>query len=133
MKYLLDTDHCIAVLNRDARIRAPLERHAASTVRLSTISLAEIRYGIAKSARKEESKDRMRQMIGKIIPVPFEADAADHYGEIRALLEKRGTLIGPLDMFIAAHALSLGWTLVTHNTREFRRVPGLKVDDWLAG
>ena len=132
MKYLLDTDHCIAILNRDARIRPALERHAASSLRLSSISLAELRYGIAKSTKAEESKAKLRHLLGKILPVPFDDAATEHYGDLRALLEKRGTMIGPLDTLIAAHALSLGWTLVTHNTREFQRVSGLKVEDWLA-
>lgn len=132
MKYLLDTDHCIAILNRDARIRPALERHAASNLRLSSISLAELRYGIAKSTKAEESKAKLRHLLGKILPVPFDDAATEHYGDLRALLEKRGTMIGPMDTLIAAHALSLGWTLVTHNTREFHRVSGLKVEDWLA-
>ncbi len=131
MKYLLDTDHCIAVLNRDARIKPTLESHAATAIRLSTVSLAELRYGIAKSAKQEESQARLRHLLGKITPVPFDDDATIRYGDLRALLEKRGASIGPLDTLIAAHALSLGWTLVTHNTREFKRVPGLVVEDWL--
>lgn len=64
-------------------------------------------------------------------PVPFDEAATLEYGALRKQLEGRGTAIGPFDTLIAAHALSLKWTLVTHNTREFRRVPGLKVQDWL--
>ncbi len=63
--------------------------------------------------------------------VPFDEQAAERYGELRSILEKKGTPIGPLDTLIAAHALSLGWALATHNVREFRRVPGLRVEDWL--
>jgi tRNA(fMet)-specific endonuclease VapC len=132
VKYLLDTNHCIAILNRDARIKPALERHPASAVRMSTITLAELRYGIAKSAKADEAQSRLRQMLGKILPVPFDETATARYGELRALLERRGTPIGPLDTLIAAHALSLGWTVVTNNAREFRRIPGLKVDDWLS-
>lgn len=131
MKYLLDTNHGIAIMNRDARIRPALERHRASTLRLSTISLAELRYGVAKSAKRTESAARLAQLLAKVPPVPFDDAATDRYGDLRALLEKRGTPIGPLDTLIAAQALSLGWTLVTHNTREFKRVPGLTVEDWL--
>jgi tRNA(fMet)-specific endonuclease VapC len=131
VKYLLDTNHCIAVINRDVRIKATLERHPASALRLSTISLAELRYGIAKSTKVDESQARLRQMLGKITPVPFDDEATERYGELRELLERRGTPIGPMDTLIAAHALALGWTLVTGNARELRRVPGLKVEDWL--
>jgi tRNA(fMet)-specific endonuclease VapC len=131
VKILLDTDVCIAIVNRDPRVRAHLERHAPSVLRMSAITLAELRFGIAKSRDKKRATFNLRALLSKVSAIPFDADATDRYGELRAVLERRGKPIGPLDTLIAAQALSLGWTLATHNTSEFRRVPGLKVDDWL--
>jgi tRNA(fMet)-specific endonuclease VapC len=132
LKILLDTDVCIAILNRDERVRPHLERHAPSMLRMSSITLAELRFGVAKSQQRKRAASNLRVLLGKIGAVPFDEPATARYGELRTLLEKRGSPIGPLDTLIAAHALSLGHVLATHNTREFRRVPGLKVEDWLA-
>jgi tRNA(fMet)-specific endonuclease VapC len=132
LKLLLDTDVCIAIINRDERVRVHLERHLPMTLRMSAITLAELRFGIAKSRHSKRATFNLRTLLAKVAAVPFDASATERYGDLRALLERRGSPIGPLDTLIAAHALSLGWTLATHNTAEFRRVPGLKVDDWLA-
>jgi tRNA(fMet)-specific endonuclease VapC len=131
VKVLLDTDVCIAILNRDDRVRDKLLRHAPSQVRMSAITLAELRFGVAKSANAKRSLANLRTLLAKIAVVPFDEAATERYGSLRAMLEQRGSTIGPLDTLIAAHALSLGWRLATHNTRAFRRVPGLKVEDWL--
>lgn len=132
MKLLLDTDVCIAILNRDERIQPHLERHSPSELRMSAITLAELRFGVAKSTQPKRAQSNLRVLRSKVAVSPFDEEATERYGELRALLEKRGTPIGPLDTLIAAHALSLGRVLATHNTREFRRVPGLRVEDWLA-
>jgi tRNA(fMet)-specific endonuclease VapC len=132
LKILLDTDVCIAIINRDERMRAHLERHAPASLRMSAITLAELRFGVAKSVSKKRSTFNLRALLAKVSALPFDGEATERYGELRALLERRGSPIGPLDTLIAAHALSLGFTLATHNTAEFRRVPGLKIDDWLA-
>jgi tRNA(fMet)-specific endonuclease VapC len=132
MKVLLDTNVCIAIINRDERVRAHLEAMAPSQLRMSAISLAELRFGVAKSREPRRATFNVRMLLGKVAVVPFDESACDRYGELRALLEGRGAPIGPLDTLIAAHALSLHWPLATHNTAEFRRVPGLKVVDWLA-
>ena len=99
---------------------------------MSAITLAELRYGIAKSASRARAASNLRVLLSKVAVVPFDDTATTRYGDLRALLERRGAPIGPMDMLIAAHALSLGWTLATHDVREFRRVPGLLVEDWLA-
>lgn len=132
MKVLLDTDVCIAVLKRDERVRPQLERHASSQLRMSAITLAELRFGVAKSANGKRAAQNLRVLLSRVAAVPFDDAATERYGAIREILEKRGSPIGPLDTLIAAHALSLGWALATHNVREFRRVPGLRVEDWLA-
>ena len=132
MKLLLDTDTCIAILNRDERIRPHLEKHTPSQLRMSAITLAELRFGVEKSRNGHRAASNLRVLLTKIAAVPFDEAATLRYGALRALLEKRGDPIGPLDTLIAAHALSAGRTLVSHNTREFRRVPGLRVEDWLS-
>ena len=132
MKLLLDTDVCIAIINRDARVRPHLERNAPSALRMSAITLAELRFGIAKSSQPRRATTNLNLLRAKVGVVPFDETATDRYGDLRASLEKRGSPIGPHDTLIAAHALSLRWTLATHNVREFRRVPGLSVEDWLA-
>lgn len=132
MKLLLDTNVCIAIINRDERVRPHLERHAPSALRLSAITLAELRFGVAKSTQPKRAVANLNVLLSKVGVVPFDDSATARYGELRALLERRGAPIGPLDTLIAAHALSLRWALATHNVREFRRVPGLEVADWLA-
>jgi len=132
VKLVLDTDVCIAIMNRDERIRPHLEQHAPSTLRMSAITLAELRFGIARSSQPKRAMANLNALLSKVGVVPFDEAATTRYGELRAMLERRGSPIGPLDALIAAHALSLRWTLATHNVREFRRVPGLAVADWLA-
>ncbi|HEX2685396.1 MAG TPA: type II toxin-antitoxin system VapC family toxin [Kofleriaceae bacterium] len=132
MKLLLDTNVCISIMNRDERVRRHLEQHAPSALRMSAITLAELRFGAAKSTQPRRAVTNLNAILSKIGVVPFDDAATARYGELRALLERRGSPIGPLDTLIAAHALSLRWTLATHNVREFRRVPGLGIDDWLA-
>jgi tRNA(fMet)-specific endonuclease VapC len=132
VKYLLDTDHCIALAKKNPALVEVLRKHPPSKVRASSISLAELHFGAAKSAHPEVAEANLRRILKTLLVVPFDEAAAEAYGSIRACLEKRGAPIGPLDTLLAAHALSLGWTLVTHNSREFKRVPSLKVEDWLA-
>jgi tRNA(fMet)-specific endonuclease VapC len=131
VKVLLDTDVCIAVINRDDRVRIHLESVPPSQLRMSAITLAELKFGVAKSGQPRRAVANLRMLLGKIAVVPFDEAACERYGELRAHLERRGSPIGPLDTLIAAHALSLRWVLATHNTAEFRRVPGLRVADWL--
>jgi tRNA(fMet)-specific endonuclease VapC len=128
---LLDTNVCIAIMNRDERIRARLEQTVPSQLRMSAVTLAELRYGVARSASRLRATSNLRVLQSRVATVPFDEAATLEYGALREQLESKGMPIGPLDTLIAAHALSLKWTLVTHNTREFRRVPGLKVQDWL--
>jgi tRNA(fMet)-specific endonuclease VapC len=132
VKLLLDTDTCIAILNRDERVRPHLERHAPSQLRMSAITLAELRFGIAKSTHAKRAAANLRVLVARVGVLPFDEEATKQYGSLRARLERLGKPIGPLDTLIGAHALAAGRLLVTHNTREFRRVPGLAVEDWLS-
>jgi len=131
VKLLLDTDVCIAILNRSERVRAHLEEYSPSMLRMSAITLSELRLAAAKSTQPRRALANLNALLSKVGVVPFDEAATARYGELRALLERRGAAVGPLATFIAAHALSMRWTLATHSVREFRCVPGLAVDDWL--
>jgi len=132
MRFMLDTDSCIALIKRKpAKMLDKLTSHAPGDIGLSTVTLAELRYGVAKSAQKERNNQALDEFLLPLEIADFDEMSAGAYGEVRAALEKAGTPIGPLDTQIGAHALSLGAVLVTRNTREFRRVPGLAVEDWL--
>jgi tRNA(fMet)-specific endonuclease VapC len=132
MRFMLDTNLCIALMRGKAdaafhRLRAL----AVDEAGVSTITLAELRFGASKSARTARHELLIVAFCAPLAITDFDARAAEAYGAIRATLEAAGTPIGPLDTLIAAHALSLGATLVTANVREFERVPGLVVENWL--
>lgn len=132
MLYLLDTDTLIYILKRrPPDVAARFEKISADDVAISMISMAELMFG----AEKSGSPARARRAVEKIAEVlrvlPLDEGAARVYGKLRAQLEQRGTPIGALDTLIAAHALSLRATLVTNNTKEFARVPGLQVENWV--
>lgn len=130
MKYLLDTDICIYIINeRPRRVLDRFRKHSVGDLGISSITASELAFGVAKSG---SAKNRAA-LEGFMLPLEvahYDLKAALLYGEIRADLERSGTIIGPLDMLIAAHSLSLGATLVTNNEKEFRRVPGLRCDNW---
>jgi tRNA(fMet)-specific endonuclease VapC len=131
VKYLLDTDHCIALAKKSAALMGMLREHPPSRVRASSITMGELHHGAVKSKHPDIAAANIRRILKTLVVVPFDEAAARSYGPILAALEHRGSPIGPLDTLIAAHAASLGWTLVTHNVREFKRVPNLIVEDWL--
>ncbi len=132
MKFMLDTNICIYLIkHRPQGLRNRFERTAAGDIVVSTVTLAELECGAAKSGRPEKNRAALAVFASALETVPFEPGAARIYGRIRALLEKRGQMIGSLDVLIAAHALSLGVQLVTNNEAEFKRVPGLRVVNWL--
>jgi tRNA(fMet)-specific endonuclease VapC len=125
MKWMLDTDTCIALIKRQPpNLIKRLQAKAVGDVGISSITLAELRFGVSKSARRQQNQ-------AALDVAAFDELAADSYGDVRAELESNGTPIGPLDTLIAGHGLSLNVVLVTHNMREFRRITGLRIDDWL--
>ena len=95
------------------------------------ITLAELEYGAEKSSQPKRNHEALEQFIEALDIVPFDRQATLQYGQIRVHLEKKGQRIGGMDLLIAAHARSLGVTLVTNNEREFKRVPGLRVENWM--
>jgi len=132
MRYLLDTNICIYLIKkRSERIARELERQTVGDVGISTITLAELYHGAARSESRDRAYAALEQFLIPVVIAPFDAAAAKTYGEIRASLQRAGSLIGPLDMLIAAHALSINVAVVTNNEREFRRVPRLTVVNWV--
>ncbi len=128
--YMLDTNICIYVINqRDEALRERFEEHAAK-ICISSITCAELCYGVANSERVEENGRVLEGFLHDLSILPFGVDAAAHYGEIRHALRRRGRPIGANDLFIAAHARSLDATLVTNDQGEFGRVPDLRVENW---
>lgn len=131
MRYLLDTNACISYINgRAPSLREMFHSKAFSEIVVSSITKAEMYFGSQKSQSPERSRAEQDIFLQNIDSLPFDDDAAEEYGSIRAYLERRGTPIGPHDMLIAAIARARGLVVVTHNAREFKRIPGLNVEDW---
>jgi tRNA(fMet)-specific endonuclease VapC len=132
LRYMLDTDTCIRVLrDRPVSVRARFNAEADG-LSISTITLGELLYGAARSARPTEMRREVERFAARLEVLAVDADAVAHFADIRANLEGRGTTIGPYDLLIAGHARSRGLIVVTGNLREFQRVDGLRVEDWLA-
>ena len=130
-RYLLDTDTCSYVMKRSQPlVLERLQEVPLSDVCISVITKAELLYGVEVSSRRAQDAAALAAFLPHLEAVTFSDDAALHYAQIRAHLKKRGALIGANDLFIAAHARSLGRVLVTNNTSEFQRVPDLKLDNW---
>lgn len=134
MTYLLDTNVCIALINGTparARERFAAATGAGATVIVSTVTVFELWYGVAKSARRAFNAQRVQTFLaGALHVVTVEEDDAEAAGRVRAGLEGKGTPIGPFDVLIAGQALARKATLVTTNAAEFARVPGLTREDW---
>jgi tRNA(fMet)-specific endonuclease VapC len=134
MKWMLDTNTCIAIIKSDPdRVLKKLRGKSIGQVGLSSITLAELEYGVARSTRPRDANAALTEFLLALEVAPFDASAASRYGHVRAELARLGQPIGPLDTLIAGHALALDVVLVTNNTREFVRVKGLRLEDWLAG
>ena len=130
LKYVLDTNLCIRVLrDRPKGLREKFNAEASS-LSISSIVLYELLYGAAKSARPVENRHAVEAFATRLEVLDFDADAAAHAGEIRADLERQGMPIGSYDLLIAGHARSRGLVVVTGNLAEFRRVEGLRCEDW---
>ncbi len=130
MKYLLDTNICIYVINvRPAHVLERFRQEQIGDLGISSITAAELAYGVEKSG-SERNRGALERFLSPLEILPFDRDAFWQYGRVRASLERSGQPIGSLDTLIAAQALALDLTLVTNNTREFERVPGLRLANW---
>lgn len=128
---MLDTNICIYIIKqKPPEVLKRFLEYQVGDIAISAITLAELRYGVAKSHYREKNAKALDELIIPLEILPFDEEATRSYGEIRAALEKAGTPIGSMDLLIAAHAVSLGVTLATNNTKEFNRVSGLTVVDW---
>ena len=131
--YMLDTDTCAFVLRRSSEVL--LERIQQVPIELQTISivtLAELLYGVLESSKKKANRAGVDAFVRHVIVKDWSHDAAEHYAEIRSDLKKKSQMIGANDLMIAAHARSIDATVVTNNVKDFGRVKGLKVENWMA-
>lgn len=130
-RYMLDTDICSYVMKRSHDLLLQrLRKFPAGDLCISVISKSELLYGVEISPRRQRDEAALNGFLGHVEVLEFPDKAASHYAQIRAHLKGSGAMIGANDLFIAAHARSLGLTLVTHNTREFEQVPRLAMEDW---
>jgi tRNA(fMet)-specific endonuclease VapC len=128
---MLDTNTCVDLIRlRNDRVLRRMQRFRPDDLCVSSVTLSELEYGVAKSADPQRNRLALAEFMTPLSVLPYDDAAAPVYGRVRAELERAGTPIGPLDTMIAAHALSLDLILVTDNEREFRRVAGLKVQNW---
>jgi tRNA(fMet)-specific endonuclease VapC len=128
---MVDTDTCIAIIKGHAGAIKKLRGKSIGQVGISAITLSELNFGAAKSSRPEQASAALAEFTLALEVAAFDAELSAVYGSVRASLAKRGTPIGPLDTLIGSHALALDITLVTHNTREFSRIEGLRLEDWI--
>ena len=130
-RYMLDTDTCSYIMKRsNEALLKRLRRTPVSDVCISVITKSELLYGVEVSPRRQQDAAALNAFLRYVEVLDFPDEAAPHYASIRAGLKTRGTMIGANDLFIAAHARSLGLTLVTNNTSEFGRVPNLAIENW---
>ena len=131
MRYMLDTNIIVYAKNsRPEEVLKKLSQYKPEELCISSIAMAELEYGVCNSSKPLQNKLALIAFLSSIEIIPFDANAAKEYGEIRYNLKTKGELIGANDMLIAAHAKSLGYTLVTNNTKEFERIDGLALDNW---
>lgn len=132
MQYLLDTNICIYLIKQKPfRVLERFSTLSLSDIGISSITVAELEYGVYKSQYQEKNQAALMQFLISLEIVEFDQAAATTYGSIRSDLESRGLIIGAMDMLIAAHALSLKVTLVSNNLREFSRITNLSLENWV--
>ena len=132
LKYMLDTNICIfTIKNKPQCVREAFNRHHGQLT-ISSVTLMELIYGAEKSANPQQNLKVVEGFAARLEVLDYDDHAAEHSGQLRAELAKAGTPIGPYDQLIGGHARALGLILVTNNLREFQRIPGLRVEDWLS-
>lgn len=132
MRLLLDTNICIYMIkNKPPEVRKHFEQFVPGDIAISSITVAELQYGVEKSAAGEKNTLALEAFLLPLVIAPFDTESALAYGKIRAGLEKQSKPIGGMDMLIAAQAIAQDFTLITHNLKEFQRVSGLKCETWI--
>jgi tRNA(fMet)-specific endonuclease VapC len=131
LTYMLDTNICIYVMKNYPLDLRDKFNSLAEQLCISSITLGELHYGAEKSARRADNLSAIEHFVARLDVRPFEAKAAAHYGQVRAELERAGTPCGPHDMQIGGHARSEGLIVVTNHIREFNRMPGIRVENWV--
>jgi len=130
-RYMLDTNICIYIARqRPPQVRARFERLRPGQLVMSAITYGELSYGAAKSSQSDKALAQLEELVQDIPIADLDSTAGQAYGEILARLEEQGRPIGNNDLWIAAHAVALNLTLVTNNEREFKRIPGLSLENW---
>lgn len=131
LRYMLDTNICISVIkHRPAQVLPKFNENAAALC-VSAITASELYFGVENSRYPARNRQVVEDFLSRLAVIPYDEAAAVHYGQIRAQLQRQGSVIGANDLHIAAHARCLGLVLVTNNTREFARVEGLRLEDWM--
>lgn len=132
MKYLIDTNICIYIMNnRPPEVIQRFKSVEIGFVGISSISVSELHYGVCESAGFKKNTKRLEEFLNPFEILPYDENAARYYGKIRSQLENQGNVIGPLDMLIAAHALSNDLILITNNEKEFNRIESVRVENWV--
>lgn len=132
MKYLIDTNICIYIMNeRPPEVIKKFKQFDPGEIGISAVTVSELRYGVAKSKHREKNQLRLEEFIAPFEILAYDEGAATAYGDIRSQLEKCGQPVGPPDFLIAAHALGQNLILVTNNEKEFKRIKNLKVENWV--
>lgn len=130
--YMLDTDICSYIIrNRPLSVLAKFKQINTSDLGISVITQAELLYGVERSSSQKTNHDIVENFINRLIILDWDSDAAKRYAILRATMEGKGKIIGNMDLMIASHALSIGATIITNNTRHFEMVEGLKMENWV--
>ena len=133
MKYLLDTNICIYLIkNHPPQVLESFQRHSLSDVAISSITVYELEYGVAKSQQQRKSAQALTKFLNTITIIDVDKNSAEQAAKIRAVLERKGTPIGPYDLLIAGQALAQNLILITNNVREFDRIQELTVENWVS-
>lgn len=131
MRYLLDTNICIFLINCHPKfVQERFRKVPIELIAVSSVTTSELRYGVAKSVKQEQNAAALQKFLLPLSVLPYDDEASRQYGRLRVYLEQEGKSIGAMDTMIAAHALSLELTVVSNNTKEFSRVPGIRLEDW---
>ena len=132
MKFLLDTNICIYLIKKKPKsLIKKITRFKNSDIGISAITVSELEYGVEKSEKQTQNRIALIEFLKNFETLPYNQSCAKIYGEIRTFLEKKGQIIGAMDLLIGSHGKAFNLTVVTNNQKEFKRIPGLKIENWV--